>query len=94
MYNANADDIIQSDFLIIVGSFLRYDAPTLGYKVNNALVMNKGAGLYFHPIKDKGVDKYSKISCRLIMILKIMKIFYCLSCKNLLKSFHKILKIH
>lgn len=60
MYNANADDIIQSDFLIIVGSFLRYDAPTLGYKVNNALVMNKGAGLYFHPIKDKGVDKYSK----------------------------------
>ncbi|MFG5140141.1 NADH-quinone oxidoreductase subunit G [Campylobacter lari] len=60
MYNANADDIIQSDFLIIAGSFLRYDAPTLGYKVNNALVMNKGAGLYFHPIKDKGVDKYSK----------------------------------
>ncbi|MCV3395799.1 NADH-quinone oxidoreductase subunit G [Campylobacter lari] len=60
MYNANADDIIQSDFLIIAGSFLRYDAPTLGYKVNNALVMNKGAGLYFHPIKDKGIDKYSK----------------------------------
>ncbi|EAJ1119746.1 NADH-quinone oxidoreductase subunit G [Campylobacter lari] len=60
MYNANADDIIQSDFLIIAGSFLRYDAPTLGYKVNNTLVMNKGAGLYFHPIKDKGVDKYSK----------------------------------
>ncbi|ELV3596267.1 NADH-quinone oxidoreductase subunit G [Campylobacter lari] len=60
MYNANTDDITQSDFLIIVGSFLRYDAPTLGYKVNNALVMNKGAGLYFHPIKDKGVDKYSK----------------------------------
>ncbi|WP_139452876.1 NADH-quinone oxidoreductase subunit G [Campylobacter armoricus] len=60
MYNANTDDITQSDFLIIAGSFLRYDAPTLGYKVNNALVMNKGAGVYFHPIKDKGVDKYSK----------------------------------
>ncbi|MBF7042678.1 NADH-quinone oxidoreductase subunit G [Campylobacter volucris] len=60
IYNANTQDITQSDFLIIAGSFLRYDAPTLGYKVNNALVMNKGSALYFHPIKDKGVDKYSK----------------------------------
>ncbi|AJC88339.1 NADH-quinone oxidoreductase subunit G [Campylobacter insulaenigrae] len=60
MYNANSDDVIQSDFLIIAGSFLRYDSPTLSYKINNALVMNKGAALYFHPIKDKGVDKYSK----------------------------------
>lgn len=40
---------------------LRYDAPTLSYKINNALVMNKGSGLYFHPMEDMGIAKYSKI---------------------------------
>ncbi len=39
---------------------LRYDAPTLSYKINNALVMNKGSGLYFHPMEDMGIAKYSK----------------------------------
>lgn len=94
MYNANADDIIQSDFLIIVGSFLRYDAPTLGYKVNNALVMNKGAGLYFHPIKDKGVDKYSKNFLQINHDIKDNENILLFILQNLLKSFHKILKIH
>ncbi|MBM0637315.1 NADH-quinone oxidoreductase subunit G [Campylobacter sp. VicNov18] len=59
-YNANTQDILKSDFLVVAGMLLRYDAPTLSYKVNNALVMNKGSGLYFHPIEDVGVSKYSK----------------------------------
>lgn len=65
MYNAISDDITKSDFLVVLGTLLRYDAPTLSYKVNNSLVMNKGAGIYFHPIGDLGVEKYSKnfISC-------------------------------
>lgn len=59
-YNATTKDISNSDFLVVAGTLLRYDAPTLSYKINNALVMNKGAGFYFHPIKDIGVAKYSK----------------------------------
>lgn len=59
-YNASSEDIAKSDFLVVAGTLLRYDAPTLSYKINNALVMNKGSGLYFHPLKDKGVEKYAK----------------------------------
>lgn len=59
-YNATTKDISNSDFLVVAGMLLRYDAPTLSYKINNALVMNKGVGLYFHPIEDTGVTKYSK----------------------------------
>lgn len=64
-YNATSEDIIKSDFLVVAGMLLRYDAPTLSYKINNALVMNKGSGLYFHPLEDLGVQKYSKnfVSC-------------------------------
>lgn len=60
MYNATTEDIVKGDFLVVVGTLLRYDAPTLSYKINNALVMNKGSGLYFHPLEDEGVKKYSK----------------------------------
>ncbi|EAI2255293.1 NADH-quinone oxidoreductase subunit G [Campylobacter coli] len=59
-YNATTQDITKSDFLVVAGTLLRYDAPTLSYKINNALVMNKGSGLYFHPIEDAGIAKYSK----------------------------------
>ncbi|EAH7231425.1 NADH-quinone oxidoreductase subunit G [Campylobacter coli] len=59
-YNATTQDITKSDFLVVAGTLLRYDAPTLSYKINNALVMNKGSGLYFHPIEDTGIAKYSK----------------------------------
>ncbi|EAI5357059.1 NADH-quinone oxidoreductase subunit G [Campylobacter upsaliensis] len=59
-YMANSEDIAKSDFIVVAGTLLRYDAPSLSYKINNALVMNKGAGLYFHLFKDKGVEKYSK----------------------------------
>jgi len=60
IYNASSEDVAQSDFLVVAGTLLRYDAPTLSYKINNALVVNKASGLYFHPLKDKGVEKYSK----------------------------------
>lgn len=59
-YNASSEDVKKSDFIVIAGSFLRHDNPTLSYKVNNAIVMNKGAGLYFHPIKDTKLSKIAK----------------------------------
>ena len=59
-YNGNIKDILKSDFLIIAGTMLRYDNPTLSYKVNNAFIMNKASGVYFHPLEENGIKKYSK----------------------------------
>lgn len=59
-YNATLEDIHNSNFLISVGSFLKSDAPAVKYAFNNALTMNKGAGLYFHPMGDKHVKGFSK----------------------------------
>lgn len=60
LYSGDIDAIKNADFIVVAGSFLRYDAPNLSYKVNNALKMNKASGYYFHPIKDSVVDGYFK----------------------------------
>ena len=49
-----------SNFVISFGTHLKNDSPNSGYALNNALAMNKGAGLYFHPLGDKVVQNYSK----------------------------------
>ena len=59
-YNATLEDIHNSNFLISVGSFLKSDAPAVKYAFNNALTMNKGAGLYFHPMGDSHIKGFSK----------------------------------
>lgn len=61
LYNGSFESIAKADFIVVAGSFLRYDSPNTGYKVNNALVMNKASGLYFHPLGDEIVRNYSKI---------------------------------
>lgn len=65
LYNGDFDSVQSAEFIISAGSFLRSDAPNLSYKLNNTLKMNKASGIYFHPLKDKIVEKYSKnfISC-------------------------------
>ncbi|WP_169754691.1 NADH-quinone oxidoreductase subunit G [Campylobacter curvus] len=60
LYNGSFENITKADFIVVAGSFLRYDSPNTGYKVNNALVMNKAGGLYFHPLGDEIVRSYSK----------------------------------
>lgn len=60
LYNGDVFNLNKTDFIITAGSFLRYDAPNVGYALNNALVINKSAGIYFHTIADDGVKKYSK----------------------------------
>ncbi len=64
---------------------LRYDAPTLSYKINNALVMNKGSGLYFHPMEDMGIAKYSKILFHIFIKVAMKSKFYIFYFKNLAK---------
>ncbi|WP_459820255.1 NADH-quinone oxidoreductase subunit G [Campylobacter concisus] len=59
-YNADYEDIKNSDFIISAGSFLRHESPVTSFKLNNALKMNKAAGIYFHHIADEIVKKYSK----------------------------------
>ncbi|WP_103648300.1 NADH-quinone oxidoreductase subunit G [Campylobacter concisus] len=59
-YNADYTDIKNSDFVINAGSFLRHESPVTSFKLNNALKMNKAAGIYFHHIADEIVKKYSK----------------------------------
>ena len=59
-YNADYEDIKKSDCIITAGSFLRHESPVTSFKLNNALKMNKAAGIYFHHIADEIVKKYSK----------------------------------
>ncbi len=60
LYNGNLKTLKESNFVICIGSHLRYDNPVTGFAMNNALKMNKGAGLYFHPLGDSVVQKFSK----------------------------------
>ncbi|NLY03323.1 MAG: NADH-quinone oxidoreductase subunit G [Campylobacter sp.] len=65
LYSGDVKPVLNADFIVVAGSFLRHDAPNLSYKVNNALKINKASGVYFHPLKDSIIQKQSKnfISC-------------------------------
>ena len=52
LYGSDFKEIMRTDFVISVGSALRNDNPNARYAFNNIQKMNKGAGLYFHPIAD------------------------------------------
>lgn len=56
LFNANTQDVIKSDLIIIAGSLLRYDCPNLSYKLNNAIKINKSTAYYFHTNKDLGIN--------------------------------------
>lgn len=65
LYSSDTTKIMKnSDFVISVGSALRNDAPGSRHAFNNVQKMNKGAGLYFHPIGDTIVPKFGKsVTC-------------------------------
>lgn len=61
LYSADADTILKkSDFVISVGLALRNDSPGLKYAFNNVQKLNKGAGLYFHPVGDTLIPTFGK----------------------------------
>ncbi len=60
LYNGTLKDIHNSNFIISVGSFFKSDAPSVRFAFNNAITINKGAGLYFHPLKDTTVEGFGK----------------------------------
>ena len=60
LYSGDLKKIKESNFIICIGTAVRYDNPNTGYAINNAVTMNKGAGIYFHPIGDPIVSSYAK----------------------------------
>jgi len=59
-YSADLKTIHKSDFVISIGAMLKNDLPNVRYAFNNSLKMNKGAGLYFHPLKDPVIEGLGK----------------------------------
>jgi len=61
LYSTDTDAIMKnSDFVISIGSALRNDSPAMKYAFNNVQKMNKGAGLYFHPVGDTLIPTFGK----------------------------------
>ncbi len=60
-YTTDTDTLMKkSDFVISLGSALRNDSPGLKYAFNNVQKLNKGAGLYFHPVADTLIPTFGK----------------------------------
>ncbi len=60
LYGSDLPQTHGADFVISVGTALKTDNPNARYAFNNAISMNKGAGLYFHPLKDPIIDGIGK----------------------------------
>ncbi len=60
LYTSSMEDSMKSDFIVSVGGALRNDSPGLKYSFNNVQKMNKGAGLYFHPVGDTLIPSFGK----------------------------------
>ncbi|DAB38641.1 MAG: ferredoxin [Sulfuricurvum sp. GWF2_44_89] len=60
LYGGDLKQVHESDFVVSIGSALKTDNPNARFAMNNAFSMNKGAGLYFHPINDPVIADMSK----------------------------------
>jgi len=60
LYGSDLKEVAASNFIVSVGTAIKSDNPNARYALNNSLTVNKGAALYFHPLKDPIVDEMSK----------------------------------
>jgi len=60
LYGGDLKRAHDANFVISVGTALKSDNPNARYAFNNAVKMNKGAGLYFHPLKDPVIEGIGK----------------------------------
>jgi NADH-quinone oxidoreductase subunit G len=60
LYGGDLKQVHEADFVVSIGSALKTDNPNARFAMNNALSMNKGAGLYFHPVADPVILGMSK----------------------------------
>jgi len=60
LYGNNLQATHNSNFVISVGAALKSDNPNARYSLNNSMTVNKGAGIYFHPVKDPVIEGLAK----------------------------------
>lgn len=60
LYGSTLKKVHNSNFVVSVGSALKTDNPNARYALNNSMTVNKGAGLYFHPLKDPIIEGLGK----------------------------------
>jgi NADH-quinone oxidoreductase subunit G len=60
LYSSDLKEMAASDFIVSVGTAIKTDNPNARYALNNSLTVNKGAGLYFHPLGDPIIDGLGK----------------------------------
>ncbi len=60
LYNGDLNTLHNSNFVVSVGSYFKSDAPSVRYGFNNSISLNKGSGLYFHPLGDSTVENFGK----------------------------------
>ena len=61
LWSTDTDSIMKnSDFVISIGIAMRNDSPAMKYAFNNVQKLNKGAGLYFHPVGDTLIPTFGK----------------------------------
>ena len=59
-YGSDLKSTMNSNFVISLGTALKSDNPNARYALNNSMTVNKGAGLYFHPIQDPIIEGLGK----------------------------------
>ena len=60
LYSYDFKEVMATDFVMSVGTSLRNDNPNARYAFNNVQKLNKGAGMYFHPVGDNLVPTFGK----------------------------------
>ena len=60
LYSADLKTVHASDFVISVGTAIKTDNPGARFALNNSMIMNKGAALYFHPVEDSVIAGLGK----------------------------------
>lgn len=60
LYGSDLKTAHDANFVVSVGTALKSDNPNARYAFNNAVKMNKGAGLYFHPLRDAVIEDMGK----------------------------------
>jgi len=60
LYTSDLKAVHNSNFVVSIGSALKTDNPNARYALNNSMTVNKGAGLYFHPVQDPIIEGLAK----------------------------------
>ena len=58
--SADMKTVHESQFVVSIGTAIKSDNPRARFAFNNAVKMNKGGGIYFHPIKDPVIESLGK----------------------------------